>query len=83
VPPPPDIIDRQVEQEVEAILGMRKGQGSGAPQYLVKWKGFPSSENEWVDREHMHAEDLIAQFEESQFTTRKRYKKKAKVRARM
>jgi len=63
VPPPPDLINGQEEQEVEAILNKRKRSGSGTTQYLVKWKGFPSSENEWVDKTHMHADHLIKQFE--------------------
>ena len=28
-------------------------------QYLIKWKGFPESDNEWVDPSHMHATDLV------------------------
>ena len=62
-PPPPDLIDSQEEQEIEAILGKHKRAGSETSQYLIKWRGFPSSENEWVDKTAMHADHLIEQFE--------------------
>ena len=44
--PPPDIIDNQEEYEVEAILSHR-GNGNRR-RYLVKWLGYPSSENQWL-----------------------------------
>ena len=31
-------------------------------QYLVKWKGYPASENQWVDWDDLHAEEMIADF---------------------
>jgi hypothetical protein len=70
--PPPDLVDGQEEQEIEAILDVRrKGRGRNF-QYLIKWKGFPSSENEWVDSDAMHADDLVKQFHTSQLTRDKR-----------
>jgi len=57
--PPPDIIDGEEEQEIERILGYRQFGRQRKPQYLVKWKGFPDSDNEWVALEHMHAPELI------------------------
>ena len=39
----------------------RRGRGHKR-QYLVKWRGFPTSENEWVYKDHMHADDLVKQF---------------------
>jgi hypothetical protein len=72
IPPPPDLIEGQEEQEIEAILDVRrKGRGHNH-QYLIKWKGFPSSENEWVERDAMHADDLIKQFHTSRLTRDKR-----------
>ena len=69
-PPPPDMIDGQEEQEIEAILDeRRKGRGRKL-QYLIKWKGFPSSENEWVAKEDMHADELINQFHHTSRLTR-------------
>ena len=69
-PPPPDMIDGQEEQEIEGILDVRrKGRGRKL-QYLIKWKGFPSSENEWVAKEDMHADELINQFHQTSRLTR-------------
>jgi hypothetical protein len=71
-PPPPDIINGHEEQEVEAILDVqRKGQSQNW-QYLIKWKGYPSSENEWVDSREMHAEDLVKQFHATRLEKDKR-----------
>jgi len=43
--PPPDLIKGEEEYEVEAIIAHRK-RGKGH-RYLVKWTGYPSSENSW------------------------------------
>ena len=35
-------------------------------QYLVKWKGYPNSDNEWLDAKDMeNAQELIAEFHNS------------------
>ena len=57
--PPPDIVDGEEEQEIEGILGHRRVGQTERLQYLIKWKGFPDSDNEWVDPAHMHAPDLV------------------------
>ena len=31
-------------------------------QYLVKWKGYPSSDNQWVNWDDMHADEALAKF---------------------
>jgi hypothetical protein len=41
---PPDIMDRQEEYEVEAILAHKKNRGI---KYLVRWKGYGSLDNTW------------------------------------
>src|SRR5260221_6363002 len=46
--PPPDIVDGEREQEIEHILGYWQYGRRQQLQYLVKWKGFPDSDNEWV-----------------------------------
>ena len=63
IAPPPELVNGRVEQEGKAILNAHKKRGGKMLQYLVSWKGFPSSENEWVDEAHMHAEHLIEQYE--------------------
>lgn len=44
--PPPDVIEGEEEYEIEAIITHR-GQGQRR-QYLVKWAGYPNSENQWL-----------------------------------
>ena len=34
-------------------------------QYLVKWKGYPDSDNEWVDHGDMNAPEAIQEYEEA------------------
>jgi hypothetical protein len=33
-------------------------------QYLVKWKGYPDTENQWVAKEDVFAEDAIREFQD-------------------
>lgn len=40
------MIDEQEEYEVEAILKHRKNK-QGRIEYLVKWQGYPNSDNTW------------------------------------
>ncbi|THG95666.1 hypothetical protein EW145_g7915, partial [Phellinidium pouzarii] len=44
--PPPDLIDGHEEFEIEAIVS-HSGNGKRR-KYLIKWKGYPSSANEWL-----------------------------------
>jgi len=62
--PPPDLIDGEEEQEVEHILDYWLSGQHRVPQYLVKWKGFPESNNEWVVHDNMHAPDLVRAFQQ-------------------
>ncbi len=60
--PPPDLVQDQEEYEVEKILDSRQfGQGWKL-QYLVKWKGYPDSDNEWVDKKNVHVDKAIREF---------------------
>jgi hypothetical protein len=45
VPPPPEIIDDEIEFEVERILDKRIRYRK--PEYLVKWKGYPLHDATW------------------------------------
>ena len=60
--PPPDLIDGEEEYEVEEILQSRKFGRGRKVQYLVKWKGYPESDNQWVDWDDLHADEMIADF---------------------
>ena len=60
--PPPDLIDGEEEYEVEEILDSRKHGRGRKVQYLVKWKGYPSSDNQWVNWDDMHTKEALAEF---------------------
>ena len=56
--PPPDLVDGQQEYEVEAILTHQRYRGKY--QYLVKWKGYDSSENTWEPEQNLtNMEELL------------------------
>uniref|UniRef100_A0A0W0GEF0 RNA-directed DNA polymerase n=1 Tax=Moniliophthora roreri TaxID=221103 RepID=A0A0W0GEF0_MONRR len=47
--PPPDIVEGQEEYEVEAIIRHRPKRKNQPPkEYLVSWKGYDSSHNQWL-----------------------------------
>ena len=59
--PVAEIIKGQEEWEVEEILKKRK-RGRGW-QYLIKWKGYPNSENTWEAASRLtHAKRLLNEF---------------------
>ena len=60
--PPPDLINGEEEYEIEEILQSRKFGRGGKVQYLVKWKGYPDSENQWVDWDDLHANETLAEY---------------------
>lgn len=49
--------------EVESIVEA-KGRGKNR-LYLVKWKGYPESQNTWEPRDHFRDQHLVEQFEQS------------------
>ena len=59
--PPPEIVEGEEEYEIEAIIAHRnKGKRR---QYLVKWLGYPSSENQWLpEKELLNAPDILQQY---------------------
>ncbi len=60
--PPPDLVDKEEEYEVKKILdSWRFGRGCKL-QYLIKWKGYPDLDNEWVNKNDVHANDAIREF---------------------
>jgi hypothetical protein len=62
--PLPDLIDGEEEYEVEQIVASRHfGQGCKL-QYLIKWKGYPDAENQWVAKEDVFTEDAIREFQD-------------------
>jgi hypothetical protein len=64
--PPPDLIDGEEEYKVEKILDMKqKGRGHKM-HYLIKWEGYPTSDNSWEPEENIQAKDLIKEYKEEQ-----------------
>jgi hypothetical protein len=63
--PPPEIIDGEEEWEVERILDhrTRRVRRGTAVEYLVKWLGYPDSENSWVPSGDVHASALVEEYQ--------------------
>ena len=62
--PPPDLINDEEEYEVERILDSRVQGRNRRVQYLVKWMGYPDSDNQWLDADQLTADDAIRDFKE-------------------
>ena len=64
--PPPDLVEGEEQYKVEQILDERIYGCWKKKQYLVKWKGYPDSDNQWLDAKDMgNAQELIAEFHNS------------------
>ena len=63
--PPPNLVDNEEEYEVKKILDSRLFGQCKQLQYLVKWKGYPDSENMWVDKDDVFADDKVRAFKDS------------------
>ena len=60
--PPPELVEGMEEFEVEKILDSRQ-RGRGCKlQYLVKWVGYPDSNNQWEDWDQLNADEAIREF---------------------
>jgi Chromo (CHRromatin Organisation MOdifier) domain len=56
---PLDLIDGEEEYEVEQIRAHQNHGRKRTLQYLVKWKGYPESNNTWENANQIHAPMLI------------------------
>jgi hypothetical protein len=63
--PAPELIDGEEEYSVERILDSRQFSRRQRLQYLVKWEGYPDSDNMWVDKDDVFAEDKVKEFKAS------------------
>src|SRR6266851_5497879 len=60
--PPPDLVAGEEQYEVESIRSHRR-QGRGRQlQYLVKWSGYPESDNTWEPAGHLQAPLLLKEY---------------------
>jgi Chromo (CHRromatin Organisation MOdifier) domain len=57
--PPPDLIDGEAEYEVEQIRSHWSWGRRKSLQYLIKWRGYPESDNTWENADQVHALILI------------------------
>jgi hypothetical protein len=53
-------LDPQKEYEVETILDCQKIRGKN--KYLIKWKGYPPSENTWEPESNLNCPELLKAF---------------------
>ena len=60
--PPLDLVNGEEEYEIEAVLDSRRFGRGRKLQYLVKWKGYPDSDNQWVNKEDLFADDDLRDF---------------------
>jgi hypothetical protein len=60
--PLPDLIDGEEEYSMEKILDSQKFSKRQRLQYLVKWEGYPDSDNMWVDKDDIFADDKVQEF---------------------
>ncbi len=60
--PPPDLIEGEEEYKVERIVAHRVFGRSKRLQYLIKWKGYPESDNSWEPADQVHAPDLVKHY---------------------
>jgi hypothetical protein len=63
--PAPELINGEEEYSVEKILDSRWFGRRQRLQYLVKWEGYPESDNMWIDKDDVFAEDKVREFKAS------------------
>ncbi|ORY40697.1 hypothetical protein BCR33DRAFT_699345 [Rhizoclosmatium globosum] len=51
--------------EVEAILERRQLPNSAEAEYLVSWKGYPESHNEWIPFSSFHDVQIVKEFNDN------------------
>ena len=62
--PPPEIVQGEEMWEVEKILDQRtvKRGRTSRTEYLIKWKGYPASENSWEYTRDIRAPAALAEY---------------------
>jgi hypothetical protein len=64
--PTPEIINNEEgHYEIKDILMAQPTHNRKSTQYLIKWKGYPASENSWLlEKELTNAKELLDQFKQ-------------------
>ncbi len=57
--PLPDLINGEEEYEVEHIINSRRFGRGRQVQYLVHWKGYPESDDQWIPWSDLKAPELL------------------------
>ncbi len=60
--PPPVIDQGEEEYEIESIISDKSSGRNWKKQYLIHWKGYPSSNDSWVDHEDLHAPEILQEY---------------------
>jgi hypothetical protein len=60
--PPPELIEGGEQYEVETIRSYRRHGKRKQLQYLIKWKGYPESDNTWEPVTNLQAPQLIKEY---------------------
>jgi hypothetical protein len=60
--PPLDLIEGEEEYEVKAVCNHQCFRRSCTLQYLVKWQGYPESDNKWEPTDNIHAPNLLRSY---------------------
>ena len=61
------------------IDSKHKGRGCKL-HYLIKWKGYPASNNSWEPAENLNAEELIKEYEKRKQPNKTKARKAIKKR---
>jgi hypothetical protein len=75
--PPPDMIEGEEQYEVKAIRSHQCNRRK--LQYLIKWKGYPESDNTWEPVDNVQAPLLIRKYHETHPLEDKRPAKQARI----
>jgi hypothetical protein len=75
--PPPDVIEGEEQYEVEAVRAHRWR--NRKLQYLIKWKGYPESDNTWEPVDNVQAPLLTREYHEAHPLEDKKVAKRPKT----